>query len=85
MISSTFIWNLSMFKWNHIGELNPKVELHRICTNNLQKHFFLFLLFLISYTNHLDEKVEAIHTADLFHTLSLVSVKLELKYTLITA
>lgn len=53
-----------------------------------QKLIFLFFggcCFLISHTNHLDEKVEAIPTADISHMLYLVSVKLELKYTLIIA
>lgn len=50
-----------------------------------QRICFLFLCSLMSHRNHFDEKVEAIHTADISRMLYLVSVKLELKYTLIFA
>lgn len=32
-------------KWNHMGELKPKAELHTICTNNPPKKFSSFVLF----------------------------------------
>lgn len=58
--------------------------MHKEPSKTLSSFSFVFV-FLISHANHLQEKVEAIHTADISHTLYIMSVKLALKYTLIIA
>lgn len=68
-----------------MGEINTKTTATYHMHKQPCKNSSSFLFFLMSHTNHLEEKKEAIHTADISHTLYLVSVKLEWKYTLIVA